>query len=171
MGAVQGNCYENRPNDKWLKMNDIYVNQERSKIHTSHLDKKVVHTANIPSINAFEKNEKEGQEDIQTYGDGRVIAGIVKGGKIPRGTITYPNGDLYEGEIWRKTAHGMGSMKYKNGEIYSGRFYKDRKDGVGELITSNGKYNGNFRDGLFDGQGVFQFNDGSVYRGTILFKI
>ena len=61
-------------------------------------------------------------------------------------------------------------MKYSNKDYYKGRFYKDRKDGVGELITHNGKYNGNFRDDLFEGQGVFQFNDGSVYRGRINFK-
>jgi len=58
-------------------------------------------------------------------------------------------------------------MKYSNKDYYKGRFYKDRKDGVGELITHNGKYNGNFRDDLFEGQGVFQFNDGSVYRGGL----
>jgi hypothetical protein len=169
MGAVQGNCYEDNPNRKWLKMSEHHVFNAKSRVTTSNLNRRVEHAVgNQPSINIFNENDKEGQEDVETESDGRVIRGIVRGGSINSGSIEYPNGDRYQGEIWRNTAHGMGQMQSKNGDYYKGRFYKDRRDGVGELVTHNGKYNGNFRDNLFEGQGVFQFKDGSVYRGNQL---
>ena len=166
MEVFNGNCYENNPNLKWEPLNKNFIYESKIKQNSISKGGEVKHHVGIyPSFDLFKPNPKEGQEDTQADSDGRIIQGIIKGGVINNGTIRYPNGNQYTGEIWKNTAHGVGEMKYSDKDYYKGRFYKDRKDGVGELITHNGKYNGNFRDDMFEGQGVFQFNDGSVYRG------
>jgi hypothetical protein len=168
MRVFEGNCYEEKPNRKWMELNKKYVEDFNKPIESSFFEREVVYAENVPSFSDIVINPDEGQEVEQTENDGRIITGVVRGGVISEGTIKYKNKDQYEGEIWRSTAHGSGKMKYSNGEEYTGRFYKDRREGVGELITSNGKYNGSFKNNLYDGQGVFQFNDGSIYRGILV---
>ena len=39
---------------------------------------------------------------------------------------------------------------------------------MGKYITSTGIYNGHFRNGKFEGRGLYRWNDGSFYDGEYL---
>lgn len=49
---------------------------------------------------------------------------------------------------------------------YNGSFFKDDKFGKGVLLLSNGeKYEGDFRNDMIEGRGVFHMLDGSKVHG------
>ena len=45
-------------------------------------------------------------------------------------------------------------MLFKNGDKYKGNFKNDKFNGKGELITKNSNYQGDFVNGVKEGQGV-----------------
>lgn len=63
----------------------------------------------------------------------------------------------------------FGSSKSSDGETYTGEFRKGVYDGNGTLILGNGeKYVGEFRNGKQDGRGVYTFPDGRKIVGGFL---
>ena len=58
-------------------------------------------------------------------------------------TDIYPNGDVYEGTMFRsdnrRIKHGIGKMTYKNGDVYSGCWKNDTYHGKGKLYSLNDK--------------------------------
>lgn len=44
--------------------------------------------------------------------------------KQGKGTLTYGNGDSYEGEFLNNMRHGYGKLFYSNNEYYSGSWYQ-----------------------------------------------
>ena len=49
------------------------------------------------------------------------------------GTIFYPNGDKYVGDVAYGKRHGEGKMYYANGGTYEGEWNNDEKDGKGNV--------------------------------------
>jgi hypothetical protein len=41
------------------------------------------------------------------------------------GKLTYPNGDIYEGQFFEDKISGKGKVYYANGDIYDGQFKDD----------------------------------------------
>ena len=61
--------------------------------------------------------------------------------------------------------NGPGSMHTRDGEHYMGEFKNDQRHGQGVALYSNGdRYEGGFKDGLFDGHG--RLTDGES--GTVI---
>ena len=58
-----------------------------------------------------------------------------------KGTITYDNDDVYEGEFQDAEPHGVGKMTYKDGRICEGIWKKGKIKYEGEL-NENGKPHG-----------------------------
>lgn len=48
---------------------------------------------------------------------------------------------------------------------YEGTFRSNKFDGLGTLKTQDGVYSGQFKNGLKDGEGQFNWIDGSSYKG------
>ena len=71
-----------------------------------------------------------------------------------KGTITYDNGDVYDGTFQNSEPHGIGRMIYKDCRVCEG-------------IWKNGKieYEGDMADGKPYGRGKKIYPEGDVYEG------
>ncbi|MBQ8288124.1 MAG: hypothetical protein IJX76_05050 [Clostridia bacterium] len=71
-------------------------------------------------------------------------------------TLTYSNGDVYEGECVYFLRHGQGKMTYAGGDVYEGEFIFDVMEGEGTYTYLSGdKYVGDFSDGKKNGKGIY----------------
>jgi len=112
----------------------------------------------------------EGEEESSNW--------IRKGG---RAKVTYPNGDVYEGDFSEeKKKHGNGKYTYKlkqsdedededatNQHTYEGEWKDGVKSGNGIMIYPDGsKYTGEWANGRRHGQGVYRYCNGDIFSGT-----
>lgn len=82
-----------------------------------------------------------------------------------KSVITFPNGDVYEGEIEDGKPDGQGKMTYFNGIIYEGEFKSGKPDGLGKVTYAEAFYEGEFKDGKPNGQGRIKHANGNIYEG------
>ena len=62
--------------------------------------------------------------------------------------------------------NGKGVLEYIDGTKYEGEFKDDLYNGYGSIIFSNGnKYEGEFKNGVIKGKGKFIWSDGKKYEG------
>lgn len=106
---------------------------------------------------------KDGDKDIRqgngrcVYRDGRLFIGEFSNDQEKIGTMTYPNGDIYNGEFLDGLRDGLGVMTSANGSyIYEGRWCHDKKHGIAKLRNRENIWIGRFFDdkmtgGLFGG--------------------
>jgi len=102
--------------------------------------------------------------------------------------INYPNGDVYEGEIFvdieeeerpeaeakgvdetAQIKHGEGVMTYADGAVYEGHWEYNNQDGHGKYITFDQEtmYDGNFSANEFNGEGQLSLKNGQlIYNGN-----
>lgn len=88
-----------------------------------------------------------------------------------KATVSYPNGDLYEGTFADGIRHGRGCYRYAaSGEKYDGQWSNNKRHGLGTM-TYNGKgeYQGYWENGYRHGEGVFNYPSGDVYSGWFRF--
>lgn len=89
----------------------------------------------------------------------------LEGGKGSK--ITYQNGDVYEGPVFKLQRHGQGAIKLANGDYYVGGFAYDKMDGLGTYQFATGDvYYGSFSAGKKSGDGRYTWSDGSSYVGS-----
>ena len=98
----------------------------------------------IPGSGAVSNNSQENKyldpnaSPIIEYSEGNVNAdGTPK--SFGQGKITYSNGGVYVGYIFKNMRHNNGFMNYPDGTVYNGHFKDDKRDGTGTLIANNGK--------------------------------
>ena len=60
----------------------------------------------------------------------------------------------------------MGVLNYSNGDSYEGEFKNGKKHGNGTMNWDNGKYKGQWKENLPDGEGIYTSVDGSAYEGS-----
>jgi len=83
-----------------------------------------------------------------------------------RGTITWSNGDKYEGDFKEGKEHGQGTITWSDGGKYVGEFKDGKRDGQGTETWSNGyKYEGDFKEGKEHGRGTITWSNGDKYEG------
>ena len=79
-------------------------------------------------------------------------------------TITYAGG-TYTGMVRQGVPHGKGKFSYHN-YTYEGDFKDGRFEGRGTVIFANGdKYEGDFKNDKFEGKGTSIFANGDKYEG------
>eukprot|EP00992_Anisonema_acinus_P011306 TRINITY_DN7306_c0_g1_i1.p1 TRINITY_DN7306_c0_g1~~TRINITY_DN7306_c0_g1_i1.p1 ORF type:complete len:331 (+),score=31.54 TRINITY_DN7306_c0_g1_i1:81-1073(+) len=100
---------------------------------------------------AWRSGRKHGRCEL-TYSDGRKFAGEIVASEGASdldlrmvGTLLYPNGDSYEGELVQHRPSGVGTMRFAQGEIR--------------------EFKGHFRDGKLHGPGQQTLRTGSVQSG------
>jgi hypothetical protein len=75
----------------------------------------------------------------------------------------------YEGEMKNGKKHGEGKLFYLDNLWYEGDFVEDTLSGKGKLYKLSGgmlKYEGQMKDNIMNGQGVFYFDNGKImYEG------
>ena len=81
-------------------------------------------------------------------------------------TVTYGNGDHYQGEWQDNAPHGRGSYTWASGDRYEGEWQAGRMHGEGTYVWTDGAhYTGSWRDGLRHGAGSFSWADGDRMHG------
>lgn len=71
------------------------------------------------------------------------------------GTLSYTNGDEYEGEIENDTPNGQGKITWSNGDTYEGAWKNGFLHGKGRYTWEDGHYyQGEFKEGLKHGLGT-----------------
>ncbi|ASL33945.1 hypothetical protein DIX60_00205 [Streptococcus iniae] len=82
--------------------------------------------------------------------------------------LTYDNGNIhYTGYVVNYRMTGKGKLVYANGDTYVGDFKKGIFDGNGTFKASTGwTYTGDFKKGQADGKGVLKAKNNKVYKGT-----
>lgn len=89
------------------------------------------------------------------------------GQKSGVGRMTFPNGDVYEGEWLDNKINGEGTYIYKkSGDIYSGTWVNGKKHGDGryEFGADKSMFVGNWEHGDFV-TGAWEFKGAGVYEG------
>ena len=61
-----------------------------------------------------------------------------------QGTLTYPHGDVFEGNHVNDKAHGRGKMTLSNGDVYDGEWVADTIQGSGKFVINGITYEGVF---------------------------
>ena len=81
-------------------------------------------------------------------------------------SLTYSNGDTYEGETLDGKRHGHGTYRFADGTVYTGEFYSNNYNGHGKMQCANGDvYDGEYAIGKKNGYGVYKFSSGKTYTG------
>ncbi len=108
---------------------------------------------------------------VQTYGDGSFYVGEFSDGqRHGEGRMTYSNGDFYEGHWTNNTRNGFGVYEWADsGEKYVGDFKAGVAEGHGEFDEAFESempvYEGQFKLGKKNGDGIAKSQDGSYYKG------
>lgn len=85
---------------------------------------------------------------------------------VDRDSITYSNGDIYDGEFKGLLKDGKGKMLYANGDTYEGEWSGDMINGTGTYKFVNGDtYEGEFKFNTLYGEGKYTWPDGRIYEG------
>ena len=95
----------------------------------------------------------------------------LNGQKSGVGKMTYPNGDVYEGEWVADKFNGEGTYTYKkSGDIYSGSWLNGKKHSFGryEYEGDRSMLIGNWDNGQFK-TGKWEFKGAGYYEGTFKF--
>ena len=88
-----------------------------------------------------------------------------------KGVMIFKNGSRYDGEFNKSKRNGCGIFLYPPSSSsykynYVGQFVNDKFEGLGKIRWKDGnEYRGNFKAGTCEGQGIFQFADGSFKSG------
>lgn len=133
-------------------------------------------TMTFPNHDFYEGDWKNGK--MEGYGEyhhyepsidrfGAIYKGQFKNGvREGVGRMTYANRNIYEGQWQNNLRTGMGVCWFTNGDCYHGLWQFDNML-RGVYHKANGdKYDGEFKDGKFDGYGKYYWADGRWFEGT-----
>ncbi|MER0123289.1 hypothetical protein ABPH35_06420 [Streptococcus sp. ZJ93] len=90
-------------------------------------------------------------------------------GRIPiKQTLTLDNGKItYHGAVVASKMSGKGTMTFENGDKYEGQFKNGSFNGKGIFTSAAGwTYEGQFKNGIAEGQGKLTTEEKVVYEGT-----
>jgi len=100
--------------------------------------------------------------------DGDWVHGVING----QGKMTYANGDIYIGEWANNMRNGKGTYTWVDNREYRGEYIDDMRYGEGtfmgwfDIISGfKGTYIGHSVNDMFEGQGVFVFDNGDRFEG------
>ena len=105
------------------------------------------------------------EEGRVTYSDGTVYLGKLDSDyrRSGKGSITWQNGDSYEGDFLSDMLSGSGIYTFKSGDVYEGDFQNGKKHGTGKYTSFDGSYyEGGFENDLRHGEGKLVTSDGGV---------
>jgi len=146
---------------------------------------------NHPSVRIrlyyYERQYYEGDFDENTpHGKGvyvcrtwKYTGDYLSGKRHGKGIFCYGgsrSGVVYEGEFKDNLKDGLGVLRNKNGILYQGEWKDGKKNGKGTLSFQNVncvcfgqrilRYEGEFKDDLFGGNGIYYFNTVARYEGV-----
>ena len=80
--------------------------------------------------------------------------------------MKYADDRVYEGYCQNSYEHGKGTLYYPNGDVYAGDWQYGEKNGIGTLKCADGSvYEGGFKDDQIHGKGYLLYPNGDVCEG------
>mmetsp|Transcript_15588 Transcript_15588/g.38440 ORF Transcript_15588/g.38440 Transcript_15588/m.38440 type:complete len:387 (-) Transcript_15588:290-1450(-) len=105
---------------------------------------------------------REGNGKLE-YADGRTFEGLFKSDDAVKGTLTFPDGAKYIGELNDGKRHGVGIYYFADGSRYEGHSVNNFFEGQGKMVWEDGGfYEGEWSQGEIDGYGKEVRPDGSI---------
>jgi hypothetical protein len=158
---------ESLEDDIALKIQDAHNKAEQKG--DSRVSGKVIH------------DERTTMKNLTVF-NGRMIKKETSNGKndifFIKGTLVYPNGDMFDGFFHKNNEPSYGTYTYNNGSTYTGNIklvteHGPLYDGVGALTTlRNTQYKGQWSDGLRHGNNIKYVSsrpvEGGEYRSGII---
>lgn len=114
-------------------------------------------------VGAFDNNFPNGK-GVLYAADGATTSGLWQDGEyVGTGEIKPQRQGCIEGDC----ENGEGKYVFRDASAtYTGSFEQSKPNGKGEVVYANGdRYEGEFEDGLFHGQGTLRQRDGTEIRG------
>ncbi len=104
------------------------------------------------------------------YNNGNIYRGTLRGWKRHgEGTLTWSNGDKYEGSFVEGKRQGYGVYTYADGDAsYKGNWIDNVQNGQGTYTTDDGSFSGIYVEGVLEGAGVAEFENGDKYEGIFV---
>ena len=101
------------------------------------------------------------------FPDGTIYVGEIKDNQITgTGKYYFPTGTIYSGELLNGLRHGFGKFESPNEEIiYEGNWKDGLKNGQGIMKKKGSIYEGNWKDGFIDGKGKLTWKSKNIYKG------
>lgn len=112
---------------------------------------------------------KEHTTETITYSEGDIYEGeVCEGERDGYGNYYWTNGDRYEGDWLNGEITGKGTWIFNDGTVYTGELLNGMFHGKGTITWSNGdKYIGDWKEGKRTGYGIYYFSDGITYQGQL----
>ncbi len=83
-----------------------------------------------------------------------------------QGTVQWPSGDNYQGNVENHQPHGQGTYQWASGQSYQGEWVQGQPQGTGRMKFANGNvYEGTFVNGTPQGRGTMTYAWGDRYEG------
>ena len=105
-----------------------------------------VNVFSTPSVTAEDNNDEDKDNMAQgTEDESGVVPSLFHLFSSPqprrvKGTKTFANGDIYEGELLNGIMDGQGTYKYNEGAVYIGQLKNGMRDGYGKYQSVNGEH-------------------------------
>ena len=100
---------------------------------------------------------------VYYYHDGRQFKGTFSQDEPVKGTLSFPDGSKYIGELRNGARHGHGVYHFSDGSVYEGESVMDRFEGKGKMTWNDGGwYEGEWSQGEIHGYGMEIRPDGSL---------
>lgn len=113
----------------------------------------------------FKDGDRHG-EGVLILPGGRKLVGVWEFNEIRRGTYTFADGTVYEGQWQFRERSGKGTLTYADGRRYEGDFSNGQRHGTGMMTWPDGRrYSGDFQHGERTGKGTMTYPDGRRYVG------
>jgi hypothetical protein len=101
----------------------------------------------------------------------KILKGVDEKGEINNLIIKLASGEQMEtvtiqGNCTGDCENGYGEYKYTESQKYTGYWKNGKYHGHGVLINFEGTYNGNYENGIKNGQGTFNNRNGESYSGN-----
>jgi len=111
----------------------------------------------------YQNHKRHGTGEF-TFSNGSVFTGTFEDNKFIKGTYTWPNGRVYNGEWNNIFRHGKGSYWWPDGRTYVGDWRNDKRHGAGVYSWPDGDaFEGKFHEGRRFGQGILRLASGDVF--------
>lgn len=122
---------------------------------------------NVKELEVLGVDFKDYQKSKLVLSYGTYIGELDKGIPSGNGTMSYKNGDEYNGKWIEGKRSGQGVQKYKSGDVYTGSWENDKKNGHGLYVFNNKNfYEGQWVDDYTIGNGKYVKTNGDYCIGT-----
>ena len=152
MGNIESNLFNKKASDENNTSLISNISDNKSQLEAEPPNNNNIQL--IPNKEIPKKDEEQKKEETQ---------------KNIYESISFENGDKYQGNCVENKMNGKGKYYVKSRLIYEGYFKNNHFEGKGTYYWKNGdSYTGIFKGGKFHGNGTIKFTNGNIFKGEFI---